>query len=144
MGNYKYILVPIVTLILSQLIKFILESIKCHKLVWGRLFNGSGGMPSSHTSLCISITTLVGLNLGFDSPLFGVSLVFSLIIMYDAMGLRMQSGKHAEAINKLLDQVFEEDNYKHLKEQLGHKPMEVLGGLVFGIISAILLNMIFY
>ena len=101
-------------------------------------------MPSSHTSLCISITTLVGLNLGFDSPLFGVSLVFSLIIMYDAMGLRMQSGKHAEAINKLLDQVFEEDNYKHLKEQLGHKPMEVLGGLVFGIVSAILLNMIFY
>lgn len=143
MGNYKYILVPIVTLILSQLIKFILESINCHKLVWGRLFNGSGGMPSSHTSLCISITTLVGLNLGFGSPLFGVSLVFSLIIMYDAMGLRMQSGKHAEAINKLLDQVFVDDNYKHLKEQLGHKPMEVLGGIVFGIVSAILLNRLF-
>lgn len=140
MVSYKYILVPIITLILSQLIKFILESIMCHKLVWGRLFNGSGGMPSSHTSLCISITTLVGLNLGFDSPLFGVALVFSLIIMYDAMGLRMQSGKHAEAINKLLDQVFENDNYKHLKEQLGHKPMEVLGGIVFGVICAVVLN----
>ena len=143
MSHYKYILVPLITLFLCQFIKFLIESIKCHKLVWGRLFNGSGGMPSSHTSFSISVTFLIGINLGFDSALFASSLVFSLIIIYDAMGLRQQTGKQAEAINKLLDEVFEKKSYEHLKEQLGHRPLEVLVGIIFGILCAFLLNLVF-
>lgn len=143
MNHYKYILVPLITLFLCQFIKFLIESIKCHKLVWGRLFNGSGGMPSSHTSFSISITFLIGLNLGFDSALFASSLVFSLIIIYDAMGLRQQTGKQAIAINRLLDHVFEDKCYEHLKEQLGHRPLEVLAGIIFGILCALLLNLVF-
>lgn len=143
MTNYKYILVPILTLILSQFIKFIIESINQKKLMWGRLFNGSAGIPSSHTAFCISITTLIGINEGFSSALFGACLVFSLIVIYDSLELRMQSGIHAENINKLFDKVFYDDNYKHLKEKLGHNPIEVLCGIIFGVICALLLNLFF-
>lgn len=143
MNHYKYILVPLITLFLCQFIKFLIESIKCRKLVWGRLFNGSGGMPSSHTSFSISITFLIGLNLGFSSALFASSLVFSLIIIYDAMVLRRQTGKQAVAINNLLDHLFEDKGYERLKEQLGHRPLEVLVGIIFGILCAFLLNLVF-
>ena len=143
MNHYKYFLIPLITLFLCQFIKFLIESIKCNKLVWGRFFNGSGGMPSSHTSFSVSVTFLIGLNLGFDSALFTACLVFSLIIIYDAMGLRQQSGKQAEAINKLLDEVFDKKSYEHLKEQLGHRPLEVLAGIIFGILCSLLLNLVF-
>lgn len=137
MKKYKYIIVPIIALILCQLIKFIIESVRTKKLVWGRLFNGSGGMPSSHTSISMSLTTMFGLNLGIDSPVFAISLIFSLVTAYDAMGLRFETGKQAEAINMLLDAVFEKEGFKHLKEQLGHKPLEVLMGIIFGILVAL-------
>lgn len=140
MSNYKYILIPFITLVLCQITKFIVESIRKKELVWGRLFNGSGGMPSTHTSFCTSITLLIGLNLGFDSSLFAVCLVFSCVVMYDAMGLRYESGKQAEMINDLLDEVFKKEKFEHLKEQLGHKPIEVLGGVIFGVLSAVIFN----
>lgn len=134
MKKEYFVLVPLLTLVLCQLIKFTYESFKNHKFMWKRLFNGSGGMPSSHSSICFSITTLVGIEQGIG-PLFGACLVFSLIIAYDAMGLRQESGKHATEINALLDEVFKEkkETRKRLKEQLGHKPLEVLVGILFGI-----------
>lgn len=145
LNHYKYITIPLITLILCQIIKFGIESIKSKKLKWGRLFNGSGGMPSSHTSFSTSITMLMGLNFGFDSPFFALPLVFTLIVAYDAMGLRMQSGKQAEAINLIVDELFSNDikvNFGKLKEELGHKPLEVVGGIMLGIISALFFNII--
>lgn len=144
-NHYKFIIIPILTLILCQIIKFSIESIKSKKLVWGRLFNGSGGMPSSHTSFSTSLTVIMGLNFGFDSAFFAIPLVFTLITAYDAMGLRMQSGKQAEAINLIMDELFDNDikiNIVRLKEQLGHQPLEVLGGLVLGTLSSIIFNII--
>lgn len=137
MSDYKYLICPVITLIICQLIKFSIESIRDHKLHFGRLFNGTGGMPSSHSSFSSSITMLIGYTEGFDSPLFAVALVFTLIIAYDAMGLRYESGKQAEAINILLDEVLSlkrgsKGKFKKLKEQLGHKPLEVLVGLLLG------------
>lgn len=145
LNHYKYITIPLITLVLCQVIKFGIESIKSKKLKWGRLFNGSGGMPSSHTSFSTSITMLMGLNFGFDSPFFALPLVFTLIVAYDAMGLRMQSGKQAEAINLIVDELFSNDikvNFGKLKEELGHKPLEVVGGIMLGIISALFFNII--
>ena len=145
LNHYKYITIPLITLVLCQIIKFGIESIKSKKLKWGRLFNGSGGMPSSHTSFSTSITMLMGLNFGFDSPFFALPLVFTLIVAYDAMGLRMQSGKQAEAINLIVDELFSNDikvNFGKLKEELGHKSLEVVGGIMLGIISALFFNII--
>ena len=135
--DYKYLIVPVMTLLICQILKFIIESIINKKLVWGRLVNGTGGMPSSHTSFSMSLTTMIGLNEGFNSPLFAIALTFTLIVSYDAMGLRMQSGKQAEAINKIFDELFKNGNISKLKEKLGHKPQEVLAGMILGIISAI-------
>ena len=137
MREYKFLIVPFITLLVCQTLKFIIESIINKKIVWGRLFNGSGGMPSSHTSFSMSLTMMIGLNLGFNDPLFAIALVFTLIVSYDAMGLRMESGKQAEAINRIFDEIFKDQGIKKLKEKLGHKPQEVFAGIILGIISAL-------
>ena len=143
LNHYKYITIPLITLVLCQIIKFGIESIKSKKLKWGRLFNGSGGMPSSHTSFSTSITMLIGLNFGFDSPFFALPLVFTLIVAYDAMGLRWESGKQAEAINLIFDSFVRgkpKKGFKRLKEQLGHKPLEVIAGMLLGTIVALIFS----
>ena len=137
MSNYKFLLVPILTLLVCQTLKFMIESIINKELLWGRLFNGTGGMPSSHTAFSSSITTMLGLNLGIDSPIFAAALIFTLIISYDAMGLRMESGKQAQAINKLFDETFKNKDITKLKEKLGHRPDEVLAGMILGITLAL-------
>ena len=144
MNDYKFLLVPVITLLICQTLKFTIESIISKELVWGRLFNGTGGMPSSHTSFSASLTTMIGLNLGFDSPLFAIALIFTLIVSYDAMGLRMESGLQAEAINKLLDETFKNEGIKRLKEKLGHKPEEVLAGMILGIASALFFTFVIF
>lgn len=147
MQKYIYIICPVVTLIICQLIKFTIESVKYKKFNWGRLFNGAGGMPSTHTSFSSSLTMFVGFTLGFDNPIFAVAFVFTCIISYDAMGLRFESGKQAEAINMIVDQVFKtkaKKTFKRLKEQLGHKPLEVLMGYVLGTIMAFIFYKFLY
>ena len=135
----RYLLVPLITLICCQLLKFIIESIKEKKLKFGRLFNGTGGMPSSHTALTFSLTFTILFNEGLTSPLFAISLISSIVIAYDAMGLRMESGKQAQAINMIVDEMIEENiitGYNKLKEQLGHKPSEVFLGIIFALIMS--------
>ena len=144
MEKYKYLLVPIITLLVCQTLKFVIESIVNKKIIWGRLFNGTGGMPSSHTSFSTSLTMVLGLNLGFDSPIFAVALVFTFIVSYDAMGLRMESGKQAEAINRIFDEIFKDGSMEKLKEKLGHKPQEVLAGMILGIISALFFTFVIF
>lgn len=144
MNDYKYILVPILTLIICQTLKFTIESIMNKELIWGRLFNGTGGMPSTHTSFSSSLTMMIGLNMGFDNPLFAIAFVFTFIVSYDAMGLRMESGKQAEAINKLFDETFKGEGITKLKEKLGHKPEEVLAGMILGIVSALFFTYIVF
>lgn len=143
MSQYQYLICPFVTLILCQIIKFIIESIQQKKFHFARLFNGCGGMPSSHTSFSSSITMLIGYNLGFDQPVFAAALVFTFIIAFDAMGLRMESGKQAERINYILDEFLKgkvSRGRERLKEELGHQPLEVLVGLLFGTFMAFLFS----
>lgn len=146
MKDYIYLVVPIFSAISAQIIKFMGESIKYKKLNWERLFNGNGGMPSTHTSFTFSLTMTIGLLQGFSSPLFAIALVFSCVVGYDAMGLRMESGKQAIAINKIADEIFFRNTkigIKHLKEQLGHKPLEVLMGIIWASFCSILLINLF-
>ena len=148
MYAFRFLIVPFVALILCQIIKFSLESVKYKKLRFDRLLNGSGGMPSTHTTFSISLTTLIGLDYHVSSPLFAIALVFSMIVCYDAMGVRYESGKQAEAINDLVEELITNKkkklNYKVLKEQLGHKPLEVLGGLLLGIAVAFFFHYIIF
>ena len=143
MVEFVYLACPFTTLITCQMIKFVSESWMEKELKWGRLFNGNGGMPSSHTSFTFSLTGLIGLKVGFESPLFAIALIFSIIVGYDAMGLRRESGRQAAMINQILDEVLSknsEEGIFHLKEQLGHRPFEVFMGALLGISMALLFS----
>ena len=105
-----------------------------------RRFVETGGMPSSHAAAVSCLSTLVGLREGFGSSLFGVTLFFSLIVMYDAAGLRRAAGRHAMVLNRLIDHNFKnpEESAQKLMELLGHTPFEVLIGALLGVGSAML------
>ena len=138
MNEYKYLIVPIVTLILCQIIKFIVEAVKTNKLDFKRLFNGSGGMPSSHTALSASLATMIFIHEGPTSPMAGIVLVIFLIVAYDGMNVRLETGKQAKTLNKLVDSIFRKNKYDKLKEEMGHKPKEVLFGLLLGVATALI------
>ena len=96
-------------------------------------------MPSAHAASVSTLTTLVGLQEGFRSTLFGVTLFFSLIVMYDAAGLRRAAGRHAMLLNRLIEEHFKtEQGAQKLMELLGHTPFEVLIGALLGVGSAML------
>lgn len=146
MENYIYIICPAVALIICQIIKFGVESFNNKKLNFERLFNGSGGMPSSHTTFSVALTMLIGYKLGFESPLFAISLIFTCITSYDALGVRFESGKQAVAINLIFDSIIKGDTkkgFKKLKEQLGHEPLEVFAGILLGTVVASLFSIFF-
>lgn len=102
------------------------------------LFFGTGGMPSSHSALVVAMTTSVGTVEGLHSPFFAIALIFAIIVMYDAAGVRRAAGKHAEVINTLVDRLknIGINPDKKLKELLGHSPIEVVAGALWGILVA--------
>lgn len=125
----------------AQLIKVLIELSNKRKVNLG-LFISSGGMPSSHTAFVVAMSASIGLSAGFDSDMFAVSTVISLIVMYDAAGVRRAAGRQAEVINMLVGSLENQGVKldKKLKELLGHSPIEVFAGAVLGVIIAILLN----
>lgn len=123
----------------AQTLKFLIYWIKEKKpnLEW--LFT-TGGMPSSHSTSVMCLSTMVGIREGFDSLIFGITVYFSLIIMYDAAGLRRAAGEQARIINTLLKELGEGKGIENrkLKELLGHTPIEVLTGASLGIIIGVI------
>ena len=123
---------------LAQFIKILIE-LKNTKKINTALIVSSGGMPSSHSSFVTAMTTSIGLKEGFNSSLFALSALFSLVVMYDAAGVRRAAGHQAAAINMLFKS-FEDQGIKldkKLKELLGHSPIEVAAGAILGILVAI-------
>ena len=100
-------------------------------------FMETGGMPSSHSAMVAALTTGVALSEGMNSPLFAVSAVFALIVMYDATGVRHSSGQQARLLNELVDElravVREGFAPTPLRVLLGHTYLEVLAGTLIGI-----------
>lgn len=140
MNEFKYIIIPLLCAIVSQVIKFIIESFKNSEIDLERLLDGAGGMPSSHSALVASLTTVLALNEGITSPVFAVSLIFAFVVIYDAMGVRYETGKQAVIINQLTKKMNFKKQFQQLKEKVGHKPIEVLFGTLLGIGLAIILN----
>ena len=109
-----------------------------------RRFVETGGMPSSHAASVSALSTSVALHDGISSPLFGVTLYFSAIVMYDAAGLRRAAGRQAVILNRLIDEHFADSqkDTQRLMELLGHTPLEVFVGALLGVASAVLWNML--
>lgn len=124
----------------TQTIKVVVGVIKERRFNF-RWLMGTGGMPSSHSAMVSALATTVGLAAGFDSVIFVIALSFAIVVILDAQGVRRATGKQAEILNKMLDDIY----WKHrvqedrLKELLGHTPVEVFVGIAAGIIIPLLL-----
>lgn len=138
MGDYIYILVPVSIWLLIQIWKFLYDMIKARKVNLKRLL-GAGGMPSSHSAVVTALATLVGVNEGFNTPIFAITVFFSLIVIYDACGVRRAAGKQARILNQIINNKNLAANVvnEKLTELLGHTPFEVLVGSVIGIAYAL-------
>ena len=138
-------------IIFAQFVKIPITYLVTGKLDW-KLFTSTGGMPSSHSAAVTAVTTAVAFETGLGSPLFAVSVIFAIIVMFDASGVRFQAGQQAVIINQMRTdfQIFieqsknwpnkkSEEKIKELKTLLGHKPSEVLMGALTGILISIII-----
>ena len=133
--NNQYIIVPMFVWLGIQIFKTLWDLIKEKKFNFKRLL-GAGGMPSSHSAVVCCLSTLIGKNIGFDSAIFGLSVIMSLVVMYDAAGVRRAAGKQAKILNKIVNTpgLAVETVHEKLQEVLGHTPVEVFVGALIGIL----------
>ncbi|MDE5563971.1 MAG: divergent PAP2 family protein [Oscillospiraceae bacterium] len=127
----------------AQIIKFILYFVQNASIKLERLY-GSGGMPSSHSSLVCAAFVTAGRLTGWDSPATAIMFVFGAIVMYDAANVRLEAGKHAKQLNEIMVRLFSQDGdtdtrKKEYKELLGHTPFQVACGAVLGIVIGALI-----
>lgn len=134
----KVLVAVMIGWIVAQTLKIPTEYLRSRRWMWAMFF-AAGGMPSSHSALLVAGTLAVGLYHGFDNPLFGIAVAITMIVTHDASGVRRQSGMHAERINVLFGELLKGHTLseKDLKEVIGHTPLEVLGGIILGLIVAI-------
>ncbi len=137
--RYNNILwISILSWFLAQIIKIVINLIKYRKFDF-KLIISSGGMPSSHSSFVSAMTVSVGQKLGYETPLFAVCTIVSLVVMYDAAGVRRAAGQQAAILNKMMNE-FKTNTLnveKRLKELLGHTPVEVAAGALLGILIGV-------
>ncbi|MDP9727208.1 divergent PAP2 family protein [Alicyclobacillus tolerans] len=171
---------PLVAMVTAQVLKPILIMIQARRFDWQRM-RQSGGMPSSHTALVVALVVELWLRYGGQNPVLGLGLFIAIIVMYDAAGVRWQTGRQAAVLNRLLHDLkgqhallhsqknvnqgsgqgrVDSTNWKTnkipamriaklpwwltdwpvLNEHVGHRPIEVLGGGVVGLVVALLLH----
>ena len=136
--GYEVIFVAFSGIVVAQIIKFFFHLI-VKRQVDLRLFTTTGGMPSSHAAGVMGLSTAVGLIKGFDSIIFAVALGYAFIVMYDAAGVRRAAGKQAACLNRIIMDIYKQDLQEaggKLKELLGHTPLQVFVGALFGILYA--------
>ena len=145
----QILIISLIALLVAQIFKFVLYSIKEKKFKW-RLLISTGGFPSSHSSFCVSLVITLGmfqwhdLNGTLDWS-FVVAVVFSIIVIHDAMGVRLEASKHAKILNRIASNLTDDEKESLgygkkgvLKEMLGHKATEVLGGIAVGVIIGLI------
>lgn len=139
MESFVCLISPLLAAVLAQVAKFVIFSFR-HGFNWRFLFE-YGHMPSSHTAMMTALTSSVAFLEGFRSPAFAVSAVMTVLIVSDAMRLRMYIGSYGKTLNNLIDQLSldDEPSISKLKERVGHRPMEILWGAILGIFTSLIL-----
>ena len=144
----QVLIISLISMLTCQLLKFIIYSIKDRTFRW-ELLMSTGGFPSSHTSFCIALDISLGMIQWYTEGKldwsFTVAVVFSMIVIHDATGVRLEASKHARILNRLAENLTEEEKKElgygkkgKLKEMLGHKIREVMGGIVVGTIIGVI------
>ncbi|MCR5104315.1 MAG: divergent PAP2 family protein [Eubacterium sp.] len=129
----------------AQVLKTIIFLVINKKFQLERLF-GDGGMPSGHSATVTAVAVSTGIECGLSSPLFAIATIIAIVVMHDAMGVRLETGKQAKVINEMMGFMEKlggtELSYEEkLKEFVGHTPAQVGAGLVLGIVVAILVHL---
>ena len=137
--NNRAIGLPVLAWLIAQVSKFVVHLV-LHRDIDFRKLVSTGGMPSSHSAITVCLATILGMDYGFGSGVFALAVIFALVVMTDAAGVRRAAGKQAEVLNKLIHHspVIRLD--QELKELLGHTPVQVFAGAVLGIAVALLLH----
>lgn len=143
LANYVLV-VASVAWFTAQVIKVIYYFVVDKEFDWLHFFE-AGGMPSAHSATVSALTISLGLVYGWNSPLFAISIVLALIVMYDATGVRREAGRQALLLNKMVEEIYasDRDKIKKLKEMIGHTPFEVVVGSAIGVFIAFLIYGIF-
>ena len=142
--NNRILISGVLSWLTAQIFKAINNYIINGKFSWERPF-GDGGMPSGHSATVSAVMLSTGLYAGFDTPVFAVSAILAIVVMHDAMNVRLESGKQAHLLNVMADtfeKVTGEDlpNDKKLKELLGHTPLQVAAGCALGLLIAVIVR----
>lgn len=141
--SYYTLLAPFLSMVIAQGTKPMTHYLKTGVMDWSQM-KASGGLPSSHTAVVSSLALAIGFQEGFESSLFALAFIFSLIVGYDAMNVRYFAGENIRITRKLIDDLshlvplnFNDAAYQvKLKEVLGHTEIEVISGYVLGLLVA--------
>jgi acid phosphatase family membrane protein YuiD len=130
----------VVAWFIAQFSKPFVQYLRTREWAWSWFFS-AGGMPSTHSAIITAATVAIGILMGLDSPEFALSVAISMIVLYDAAGVRRQAGEHARVINAIIDDLSHGHPLKeeNLKELLGHTPGEVIVGVAVGITVTLIL-----
>ena len=138
-SQWSYLLAPSLAWTIAQVSKVILTSVRQRRLNL-RVLAETGGMPSSHSAIVMGLTAAIGKHAGPSSPQFAIALIFSVVVMYDAAGLRRAAGRQAAILNRLVEDLVNMRGIQEqkLRELLGHTPVEVLVGAILGVAVGLL------
>ena len=140
--NNYLLMLPVVSWLSAQTAKTLLDFIINRKINIERLV-GSGGMPSAHSAAVCSLMVGSAKDQGMSSPIFAISFVFALVVIYDAMNVRLETGKQSKLLNLIMEVMRDEwqelSNEKKLKELVGHTPLQILIGALLGVFIAVLI-----
>lgn len=128
--------------VVAQVLKVMISLRIEKRLDWRRCF-GMGGMPSSHSAFVFSLMLMTGLQQGFGTTQFALAFALAAVVIYDAMGVRAETGKQGAVLNRILREVLIEGQpitEERFKELVGHTPLEVLGGILVGTAMTLLMK----
>jgi len=140
----RVLLTALAAWLIGQFIKMPVYYLLHRKWNWAILYS-PGGFPSSHSCLITATTLSIGLFDGFNSPVFGLAVAMSMIVVYDAVSVRRQAGLQAKMINEIVRMIFagQPIPQKQLREVLGHTPVEAFAGVILGILIALAVWVLF-
>ena len=135
-----YFIAPIIGWLVSGIIKYIINYFRYEGKAKEHI--GTGGFPSTHTTVITTPTVLIGLKEGFTSPIFGLAVAVMIIVIMNATGLRREVGKHAKMLNEIINKEKSntDNSFVKQREKIGHSWVEIIGGLVLGVVLGLILN----
>lgn len=138
LSSYAYFVIPLFSWVMAQIVKILIKGLREHDWDWRYIYR-SGGMPSAHTTVIVSLCTVLAYRLGTQSPEFGIACILAAIVMYDAVNVRHAVGEHSKALRMVVPKVLKGTPANMIIHQSnGHTPQEVIAGVVIGVIVPVI------